>query len=122
MTISMALFLAGYAIRRRSLKWHRLLMTAGVLGTLLGAVALILAVYMLHSGDREAAGFVAVYPAWVTTTHRIIAAVAFVLMFVMLWSGATRRRRLHVSTHYVFLPLYIIVYLSGLLIFTNRQE
>jgi uncharacterized membrane protein YozB (DUF420 family) len=119
MTLALILYLAGFYFRRRNLTRHRILMGAGVGMTLAAAVALLFAVHVLHDGDREAAGFLAAADEWVILTHRLIASVTFLMMFVMVWSGATRRRTIHVTTARVFLPLFILVYLSGLFIFTN---
>ncbi|MCR9144418.1 MAG: hypothetical protein NXI24_19425 [bacterium] len=119
MTLALALYLAGFYFRRRDLAKHRVLMSAGVIVTLASAVALIFAVHVMHGGDREAAGFLAAADEWVILTHRAVASVTFLAMFVMVWSGATRRRKIHVNTARFFLPAFIFVYISGLFIFTN---
>lgn len=119
MTLALVLYLSGYYFRQRDLMKHRILMGAGVTITILSALALLGAVHLIHGGDRAAAGFIAVADAWVILTHRVIATITFLMMFLMVWSGATRRRRIHVATARFFLPLFIIVYVSGLFIFTN---
>ncbi len=121
MTLALILYLAGYYFRRRDLNKHRILMAAGVATTVAAAVALIASVHLLHGGDRQAAGFLTApgVEEWVILTHRIVASFSFAAMFVMVWSGVTRRRRIHVLTARFFLPSFILVYLSGLVIFTN---
>lgn len=119
MTLALFLYLSGFYFRRRDLTKHRVLMGLGVFVTVASAVALLVAVHLVHGGDRVAAGFLPAAEPWVILTHRIVATFTFLAMFVMVWSGATRRRRVHVNTARVFLPLFIIVYISGLLIFTN---
>lgn len=120
MTVAVLLFGAGYMYRKQDLRRHRVLMGAGVAATLVSAVVLLVSVYVLHGGDREAAGFLPAAPEWVILTHRIVASVTFVLMFVMVWSGATRRRAVHVAAHRWFIPLYLVVYVSGLIVFKNQ--
>lgn len=119
MTAALACFLIGYYFRRRDLRMHRILMSSGVALTVAAAVALIAAVHLIYGGDREAAGFLPAAEPWVILTHRIVASVTFLAMFVMAWSGATRRRAIHVATARFFLPAFVFVYISGLLIFTN---
>ncbi len=120
MTVAVLFFGVGYAYRKKDLRLHRLFMASGVGLTLLGALVLLVSVYVIHGGDREAAGFLPAAPNWVILTHRIIASVTFVTMFVMVWSGATRRRSLHVTLHRWFIPLYLVVYVSGLIVFKNN--
>ncbi len=119
MTAAAVLFSVGYALRKRNNRAHRIVMSAAVATTLLAALALVFAVHFLFGGDRTLAGFIPVAPDWVVLAHRITASVAFLLMLVMAWSGATRRRGLHVALHAWFLALFMVVYISGLLIFTN---
>lgn len=119
MTLAAGLFLVGYLVRKRNNRLHRVLMSAAVLATLLAALALVFAVHFLYGGDRVLAGFIPTAPDWVVLAHRITASVAFTLMLVMAWTGATRRRALHVALHGWFLILFMAVYVSGLLIFTN---
>lgn len=119
MTAATACFLIGFYFRQRDLRTHRVLMSAGVAITVAAAVALIVTVHFLYGGDREAAGFLPAAEPWVILTHRLVAGVTFLTMFVMAWSGATSRRRIHVATARFFLPAFLFVYLSGLFIFTN---
>lgn len=119
MTVAALLFLVGYALRTRNNRLHRLVMSAAVLVTLLAALALVFAVHFLYGGDRVLAGFIPTVPDWVVLAHRLTASVAFTLMLAMAWTGATRRRGLHVALHAWFLILFMAVYVSGLLIFTN---
>ena len=118
MTIALVFYLAGF-FYRKNVQRHRILMGTGVLFTIGSAVALLAAVHLMHGGDRVAAGFVARSSEAVVLTHRVVASITFLAMFVMVWSGATRRRALHIAVARFFLPMYIVVYVSGLLIFTT---
>jgi uncharacterized membrane protein YozB (DUF420 family) len=119
MTVALLFYLAGFYYRRRDLRIHRILMSLGIFSTVAAAVALLVAVRLIHDGDRVAAGFVSAVDEWIVVAHRVVASVTFVLMFVMLGTGIGRRRAIHVATARWFLPLYVIVYISGLLIFKN---
>jgi hypothetical protein len=119
MTVAAALFLVGYFLRIRNNRAHRVIMSSAVAATVLAALALVFAVHFLYGGDRVLAGFIPTVPDWVVLAHRITASIAFTLMLAMAWTGATRRRALHIALHAWFLALFMAVYISGLLIFTN---
>ena len=121
MSLAMALFLAGYAFRRRNNRLHRALMLAAIATTTLTAAALLMAVHVLSGGDFRVAGFFPRAPHWVILAHRIAASVAFLLMFAMAWTGYRRIRLWHVRLHFVFFPLFVLVYISGLLIFEGTR-
>lgn len=117
----MALFLAGYGLRRRNNRQHRRLMLAAIATTSLTAVVLLIAVHAFAGGDFRVAGFFPRAPQWVVLAHRIAAGVAFLLMFAMAWTGYRRIRVWHVRLHFVFFPLFVLVYISGLLIFEGTR-
>lgn len=116
MTLSVLFFAAGYW-KRKEVTIHRMWMGLGVLANLVTAVLLVVAVHVFSGGNMQTAGFQpTVEPHWVLT-HRIIAVVAALLMLTMAVTGALRKRKIHVALHYVFIPLYLIVYVSGLFMF-----
>ncbi len=119
MTVAMACFLVGYFTRRRNNRWHRILMSTGVFMTVASAVALLMAVHMLHGGDRVAAGFLPAASREAILIHRLVATVTFLAMVGMIWSGMTGRRRGHTIAGRLFMPAFLFVYISGLLIFSN---
>lgn len=59
-------------------------------------------------------------PEFIILTHRFFAAIALILMLCMGYLGWKRKRNLHVKLHYIFLPLYTIVYISGLFLFQSK--
>jgi hypothetical protein len=44
-----------------------------------------------------------------------------VLMLTMAYTGITRKAETHKKLHFIFLPLYTIVFISGLFIFETRN-
>lgn len=118
MTVSVIFFVVGY-IFRRQVSTHRILMICGVLTNLASAGILLVAVYVFYAGDHRLAGFVPTVPAWAILVHRVLASAAFLLMLAMAITGALRVRKWHVRLHYFFLPLYLLVYITGLLFFNN---
>lgn len=115
MSVSLVCFLLGYYFRVRNNSIHRWINLLGVFSNLAAAIYLLLLKYMM--GGLSDAGFMAVVPVWVVHIHRAFASIAFVMMLMMAISGIMRRRQFHVMLHRVFLPLYTVVYLSGLYIF-----
>ncbi len=121
MTLSVVLFLSGYFYRKRNNRLHRILMGSAVAANLLSAVFLVFSVHVLYAGSMIAAGFQPVFSPPVVLTHRIVASLTALLMLVQAWSGITRRIALHRRLHFVFLPLYLGVYVSGLIIFQSPE-
>ena len=116
MTLSVLLFAIGYW-KRKQVTVHRIWMALGVLANLVTAVLLVVAVHLFSGGDMVTAGFQpTVAPHWVLT-HRVIAVVAALIMIAMAVTGAMRKRKIHIALHYAFIPLYLIVYISGLFMF-----
>jgi hypothetical protein len=105
----------GYAYRKRSTNVHKFWNSAGVFFNLSAAIFLLALKYLM--GGLENAG---IYPAvdrWIINVHRAFATLALFIMLAMLFSGILRKRKIHVGLHYVFIPLYTVVYFSGLFLF-----
>jgi len=117
MTVSVLLFGTGYVFRRKNNRLHRILNGLGMACNLASAVVLLVAVHAIYGGDARAAGFVPGVPGWVILSHRILATVTLLMMLAMGWTGIRRNRTLHIAIHRFFIPSYLIVYISGLLIF-----
>ncbi|WP_425460641.1 hypothetical protein [Leptospira idonii] len=117
MSASILCFYSGYFLRKKSLKWHRISNLSGVFFNLTAAVYLLSMKY-LFGGLEEHSVFSAA-PQYIIHIHRFWAAVALVMMLVMAYSGIKRKRKLHVKLHFVFLPLYTLVYASGLFLFQS---
>ncbi|MGV3666101.1 MAG: hypothetical protein ACO1NV_08215 [Leptospira bouyouniensis] len=118
MTLSIFGFYTGYFFRKFDLKKHRLLNLIGILSNLTAAVYLLCIKYLL--GGVSEFQIYPTAPEIVIHTHRFFAAIALVMMLVMGYTGWKRNRNLHVKLHYIFLPLYTIVYISGLFLFQSK--
>ncbi|MBR31134.1 MAG: hypothetical protein CMN77_07445 [Spirochaetaceae bacterium] len=116
MTLSVLFFATGYW-KRKQMNVHRIWMGLGVLANLVTAVLLVVAVHAFAGGDMKNAGFHPTVASHWILTHRVIAVVAALLMLAMAATGAMRKRKVHIALHYVFIPLYLIVYVSGLFMF-----
>ena len=57
------------------------------------------------------------FPVWVVNTHRVFATCIALMMIGMLYTGARRKRRVHVKMHFWFLTAYTIVFISGWILF-----
>jgi uncharacterized membrane protein YozB (DUF420 family) len=119
MSLSVCSFLVGYFYRKKDVKLHVYFNTAGVFFNVTSALYLLAIKYIF--GGLEKAGIFPLFSNSVITTHRIFAAVCFVMMFAMTYSGYTKKKSFHTKLHYIFLPLYIIVYVSGLFLFTTNK-
>ncbi len=119
MTLSVVFFALGYYFRKTSTPRHRAFMTAGVAANLISAVILVVSIHAFHGSDMRAAGFVPIVPPAAVLAHRLIAVVATVVMFAMVWTGVKGKRDLHIKLHRIFIPLYLVVYVSGMVIFTG---
>ncbi len=120
MTISVALFLAGYFYRKQNNRMHRILMTAGILFNLISAAILLVSVHLVFGSDMSRAGFFPSAPAWVILVHRIFALFVLFLMFAQGWTGIKRHRAAHILIHRFFLPSYLLTYVSGLIVFSSH--
>ncbi|MBI3394300.1 MAG: hypothetical protein HY042_00540 [Spirochaetia bacterium] len=116
MTLSVIFFLLGYVFRYDRRK-HAVLMIAAVLSNVAAALTLLGSVYIVYGGDALAAGFRPALGPGPTIAHRAAAAVAFILMFVQAGSGILKKPAIHKKLYVIFLPLYIVVYVSGLFVF-----
>ncbi|PJZ64303.1 hypothetical protein EHQ27_17055 [Leptospira wolffii] len=117
MTCSILLFYSGYWFRFRNNRLHRILNGFGILFNLVTAVYLLGLKYM--GGGMEQAGLVATVPREYVDIHRAIAALTLLMMLLMGWSGWTGKKEFHRKLHFIFLPLYTLVYLSGLFLFRS---
>ncbi|TGM59041.1 hypothetical protein [Leptospira vanthielii] len=118
MTISVIGFYLGYFFRKTDQNRHRLFNTIGILANLSAAVYLLGMKYLL--GGITEHQIYPTAPEIIIHTHRFFAAIALILMLCMGYLGWKRKRNLHVKLHYIFLPLYTIVYISGLFLFQSK--
>ncbi|TGL22320.1 hypothetical protein [Leptospira yanagawae] len=118
MTLSILGFYTGYFFRKTDVKKHRISNSIGILFNLTAAVYLLIIKYLL--GGITEFQIYPTAPEFVIHTHRFFAAISLVLMLVMGYTGWKRIRNLHVKLHYIFLPLYTIVYISGLFLFQSK--
>ncbi|TGK02683.1 hypothetical protein EHQ53_13145 [Leptospira langatensis] len=119
MTISILLFYAGYWFRFRNNRLHRLFNSTGILFNLATAVYLLALKYL--GGGIEQAGVIPNVERLYIDIHRAIAALTLILMLLMGWSGYTGKKRFHRKLHFIFLPLYTLVYISGLFLFRSSN-
>lgn len=119
MTISVLCFYIGYFFRKSNNSLHRKINIAGVVINLVTAVFLLVHKYLLNG--IEAAGIFPTVPPTVILIHRFFAAVSLILMLTMAYTGITRKAETHKKLHFIFLPLYTIVFISGLFIFETRN-
>ncbi|TGN06926.1 hypothetical protein EHS11_17480 [Leptospira ilyithenensis] len=118
MSLSLICFYTGYFFRKRNLFAHRIWNLSGVGFNLSAAIYLLAMKYLL--GGIEAHSIFPAVANWIIQTHRFFALVALIMMLVMAYSGIKRKRNLHVKLHRIFLPLYTVVYVSGLIIFQTH--
>lgn len=120
MTASLFSFYFGYFYRFKNNRVHRISNTIGVFFNLAAAIYLLCLKYLL--GGIEENGIFPSVSRQIIDIHRFFAAIALVLMLVMAYSGYAKKRVMHRKLHYVFLPLYTIVYISGLFIFQTHSK
>ncbi|MBM9549034.1 hypothetical protein JWG40_18545 [Leptospira sp. 201903074] len=118
MTVSLIGFYLGYFFRKKDQNRHRFFNTIGILANLSAAVYLLSMKYLL--GGITEHQIYPMAPEIIIHIHRFFAAIALVLMLCMGYLGWKRKRNLHVKLHYIFLPLYTIVYISGLFLFQSK--
>lgn len=117
MTLSVVLFYLGYWFRFRNNRLHRILNSGGIFFNLATAFYLLGLKYL---GDGiEQSGMVATVSREYIDIHRAVAAFTLILMLLMGWSGLTGKKGFHRKLHFIFLPLYTLVYLSGLFLFRS---
>ena len=119
MTLSLLCFYLGYYFRTSNNSLHRKINVAGVVLNLATAIFLLAHKYLFDG--IEAAGIFPTVPNTVIQVHRFFASVSFVLMLVMAYTGITKKAETHKKLHIFFLPLYTIVFISGLFIFETRN-
>lgn len=118
MTLSIICFVLGYFYRKKDRKLHVYFNGSGIIFNITTAIYLLSLKYLL--GGLEKANIYPAVPGWVVVTHRFFAAIALISMLAMLFSAILQKMEFHKKLHYFFLPLYIIIYLSGLFIFTGN--
>lgn len=118
MTVSILCFYVGYFFRKKNTNLHRIINSTGVVFNLTAAVYLLLIKYVL-GGIAEHSIFPTA-PSIIILIHRIFASISLFLMLTMAYSGWKRNSNLHLKLHYIFLPLYTIVYISGLFLFQSQ--
>lgn len=119
MTLSLLCFYLGYYFRTSNNSLHRKINVAGVVLNLATAIFLLAHKYLFDG--IEAAGIFPTVPNTVIQVHRFFASVSLVLMLVMAYTGITKKAETHKKLHIFFLPLYTIVFISGLFIFETRN-
>jgi len=119
MTISVICFYIGYFFRKSNNPLHRKINIAGVVINLITAIFLLTHKYLMNG--IEAAGIFPTVPPTIILIHRFFAAVSLVLMLTMAYTGITKKAETHKKLHFIFLPLYTIVFISGLFIFETRN-
>jgi uncharacterized membrane protein YozB (DUF420 family) len=115
MTASVLFFGIGYRFRSRNTKIHIACNSLGIFFNLATAIYILSMKYLMGGLDKFG-----IYPdvdAWVIHTHRTIAAGTLILMLFMAYTGLSGKKEKHVKMHRFFIPLYLIVYISGLFIF-----
>ncbi len=119
MTLSISCFYTGYYFRFRKNSLHRIFNLFGAAFNLTTAFSLLYLKYL--GGGLEKVGIVPAVERWIIDTHRVFALLALVLMLLMVWSGITRKKEFHRKLHYIFLPLYTAIFLSGLVLFRSSN-
>ncbi|TGK35716.1 hypothetical protein [Leptospira andrefontaineae] len=118
MTLSILFFYTGYWFRFRNNRLHRTFNIVGILFNLSTAIYLLGLKYL--GEGIEQSGLIATVDKMYIDIHRAIAAITLILMLLMGWSGLTRKKEFHRKLHFIFLPLYTLVYLSGLFLFRSN--
>ncbi|TGK09751.1 hypothetical protein EHO58_05095 [Leptospira selangorensis] len=118
MTLSILFFYTGYWFRFRNNRLHRIFNLGGILFNLSTAVYLLGLKYL--GPGIEQSGLIATVDKLYIDIHRAVAAITLIMMLLMGWSGLTRKKEFHRKLHFIFLPLYTLVYLSGLFLFRSN--
>ena len=118
MSVSVILFSAGYLVRKKNIFLHKLLNSCGIFFNLLTSLYLLATKYL--SGGIDNAGIMAVVPDYIVLIHRMIALLTLILMLIMGFTGMTGKKILHKKIYPVFMILYLVVYISGIMIFKNK--
>jgi hypothetical protein len=117
MTLSILCFYLGYLARIKNNSLHRIINSIGIFFNLSTAVFLLAGKYLM--GGIESMGIVPLVPLWAVNVHRFFALISLILMLSMGITGYLRKTKIHKQLHLVFLFLYTIIYISGMLIFQN---
>jgi len=111
MTLSLLCFYVGYFFRTRDNLLHQRVNLLGVVFNLAAAIYLLLIKYAF--GGLSAFSIFPAAERWVIDTHRAFAALSLLMMLAMAFTGLRRKRTVHTAMHWVFLPLYTLVLISG---------
>ncbi|MBE7438236.1 MAG: hypothetical protein HS115_07235 [Spirochaetales bacterium] len=120
MTVTLLLFARGWQMRGEEVS-HRRWMTAGVMVNLLSALLLVGSIYGYYEGDAVRAGFLSCFHPAFSIAHRLLAGMAALLMLAQGLTGYLRAGSIHRTLQRFFIPLYLIVYFSGLVLFYPGQ-
>lgn len=120
MTISVICFGIGYYFRIKNNVIHIVSNIFGVGFNLMTSAYLLTMKYGF--GGLDLFGIEPAVDPWIIQIHRTLATIALFLMIGMAMTGITRKRNLHVRLHFFFIPVYLIVYTSGLFIFKYVGE
>ncbi|WP_036095257.1 hypothetical protein [Leptospira weilii] len=119
MTLSILCFYTGYYFRFKKNLLHRIFNLFGAGFNLTTAFSLLYVKYL--GGGLENVGIVPAVERWIIDTHRVFAVLTLILMLLMVWSGMARKKEFHRKLHYIFLPLYTVIFLSGLVLFRSAN-
>ena len=116
------LFIFGYFLGlAKKQPLHKVVNAIATVLTVLIGASLIVSVQLVSAGDAALMG---IQPAsWaskvMTISHRVLATFVFILMLSMSIAGIRKRIQFHAKFALTFLIGYIVVYVSGLFLFTN---
>ena len=121
MTLATLCFAIGYAARRRDNRLHRRVMLLGFAVTLAAAAILVAGVQGFGATYRPVYWLVRgtggpEHARWVLMAHRAVAALTFAAIGTQVYSGI-RRHPLHVRLYPYTIGLWLVTYVSGMLIF-----
>ena len=120
--LACGLFIFGYFLgRSKKQPLHKVVNAIATVLTVFIGASLIVSVQLVSAGD---AALIGIKPAsWaskvMTISHRVLATFVFILMLSMSITGIRKRIQFHAKFALTFLISYIIVYVSGLFLFTN---
>lgn len=120
--LACGLFIFGYFLGlSKKQPLHKVVNAIATVLTVFIGVSLIVSVQLVSAGDAALMG---IKPSpWaskvMTISHRVLATLVFILMLSMSVTGIRKRIQFHEKFALTFLIGYIIVYVSGLFLFTN---
>jgi uncharacterized membrane protein YozB (DUF420 family) len=122
MTLATLCFAVGYASRQRDNRLHRLMMMAGFVLTLTGAVMLAAGIYAFGESSKAAYWLVRASGAperahWVLVAHRVIAVATLAVLIAQVATGL-RRDPLHGRLYPYTIGLWLFTFVAGMFILT----